>query len=310
MAELRCPRCGKASKGVCRACYLTGHPFTVDKKKYRLCGCGLAFFKGRWYDDPERLHQEVAKRSVRPPSGVKVKGMRVRHKSESGQSVYVAEVTATYKGKDFRETVSWEVRPETVKCEACRRQGSGYFEAVLQVREKGYEPDLDELMVAKAEAVRGGADYYLTSLDYARETVRNLMDAGFLVKESSKLYGQRDGRDVYRHWFSIKRPPYTAGDFIMAKGHPARVVELARTLKLFDLDTGKVKSGSLNQYADAKVIAKGSDVKRAQVTEVRPDGIQVMDSQDYDTHNLPLKKGLTQGQEVEYVRIAGKMYLL
>jgi NMD protein affecting ribosome stability and mRNA decay len=310
MDGLRCPVCGKSSEGVCVSCYLRDHPIAVKKQPLRECGCGLLFFKGRWYDDRKAMFRDFAQGSMKPPAGVEARVKSVDVSSKAGRTVLDAVVEGSYGGAVFEETLHWDVKPERVRCDVCRKLGSGYYEAVLQVRGESPVLDLDERQIGKVERVRGGLDYYLISLDYARAKAAELADGGYIIKKSSKIHGVKNGKTVYRHYFSVKKPPFAAGYFIEHKGKPMRVVELGKTVKLADLETGKVKSASLHQLEDAKVLAQPRDVRKAMVTEVRPDGMQVMDEDGYETHQLPLKQGLTAGQGIEYVRIRKRMYVL
>ncbi len=310
MADLPCPSCGRPSGGVCPECYVKKHPFRVKPDSYRVCECGLMFFKGKWYDDRMKLFHDVAEKSIHPPEGVRVRRLRVRAEEKAGSMLFDVEVKASYKRVPFEDRLHWEVRPERTVCEECRRLGSGYYEAVMQVRDMGLRPEWDRRKLAKLEKVRGGYDAYLTSLEYARTMVSDFISRGYLVKESSKLFGKRNGRDVYRHYFSVKHPSFGEGDFIRFKGRPFRVSELGRTVKLLDIESGKVKSASLHQLEDSEVLAGASGVRSALVTEIRPDGMQLLDQKSFETRQAPLKEGLSQGDEVEYLLLDGRVYVL
>jgi hypothetical protein len=67
---------------------------------------------------------------------------------------------------------------------------------------------------------------------------------------------------------------------------------------------------TMHRLADAKVIGRKEDVRQAHVTAVRQDGMQIMDSADCETHDIPLKEFAEQGEELEYVRLGGKIILL
>lgn len=307
---MSCPKCGAPSAGVCPRCYIEDHPLAVNPLPFKECGCGIAFFKGRWYEDVDELYLDYAGKSIRAPQDVEVKVTDVKAARKSGSVILDVKVDGEYKDYRFKRTLKLTVKPKKSTCDTCRKLGSGYFEAVLQVRGKVKNLDLEDRQLAKVERVRGGFDYYLISLDYARAKVSELISRGHLVKDSSKLYGKHKGKPLYRHYYSIKKPAFDVGYFIEHKGKVMRVAELGKTVKLVDLSSGKLTSATLHKLEDAPVLANPSDVKKAFVTEVRPDGIQILDEGGCETHQVPLKKDIIAGQDVDYVRMNGRIYLL
>jgi NMD protein affecting ribosome stability and mRNA decay len=147
-------------------------------------------------------------------------------------------------------------------------------------------------------------------MDYARQRVSELIDKGYMVVQSTKLHGKKNGKDIFRFYYSIKRPKFEAGDFIDYKDKIFRVRELAKNVKLNDLSGSRHTSASTHQLQDVKVAAKSSQVRKAIVTGLRPDGMQIMDCESCATHELPVKEGLKQGDELEYISIGAKVYLL
>ncbi|MBU0762292.1 MAG: 60S ribosomal export protein NMD3, partial [Candidatus Altiarchaeota archaeon] len=156
MVELPCPLCGKPSNGVCPSCFLKKHPLKVVREVFRECECGLTFFKGRWFRDRYEMVSEIAAKSIVAPDDVKIHVKDVEFKEERGELFIKANLRGYYKGIGFEDTLNWSVRPEKTKCENCKRQGSGYYEAVLQIRGGGIELGLDPKQVASVDEVRGG----------------------------------------------------------------------------------------------------------------------------------------------------------
>jgi NMD protein affecting ribosome stability and mRNA decay len=309
MADLQCPKCGKPSRGVCAECHVKANPLAVKLETFRECQCGLTFFKGKWHESRDEMLQELAKKSIVHPSGFKLRILDVRSKVEVGKVFMDVDVEGSHAGSFFKRTVSWSLKPEKVKCDLCSKIGSGYYEATLQVR-SDLDLDLDERQVAGIERTRGGLDYQIISADYAQGKVSDLISKGFLIVQSTTLFGKKNGKDTFRFYYSIKRPPFAVGDFIEHKGAVVRVRELAKQVKLVHIPSGKHTSATVNQLQDEKVLARSSDVRTAMVTSISPRGMQVMDTVDCHTHELPLREGVTQGQLLEYVKIGGKLLLL
>ncbi|MFH1055969.1 MAG: NMD3-related protein [Candidatus Altiarchaeota archaeon] len=310
MADLRCPVCGRPSCGLCAECYLKDHPIAVKPEPYKECGCGGVLFKGKWFTDKDEMIRQLAERSIRPPSGVRTRIEGVKSEEKAGKLTVQVDVVATCEKASSRQDISFDVWPERVTCDTCKKLSSGYYEAVLQVRDSDIDLNLDGDQVSNVEKVRGGFDYYLTSVNYAREKVTSLFNKGYFVKDSSKLFGRKGDKVLYRHYFSIKHPQFRKGDFIEHKGKLLQVRDVGRSVKLTDVESGKHESATLNQLEDAPVIAKSPEVKTAIITEVRPDGIQIMNSQDCSIHELPRRDGVEQGQEVKYIHVRGRRYLL
>ncbi|MAF51080.1 MAG: hypothetical protein CMH64_03220 [Nanoarchaeota archaeon] len=93
-------------------------------------------------------------------------------------------------------------------CNNCKRSGGKYFEAKLQIRPKDekileyvkeYCDGRKNLFISKIEEIKQGYDLYMNSQKETR-SLGNLLRKRFNgeVKESKKLFGRKDGRDVYR----------------------------------------------------------------------------------------------------------------
>ncbi len=312
MADVPCPRCGRPSSGsgVCAACFVADHPIQVKQESFRECGCGLTFFKGRLYEEKDPMFRELAVKSLVPPAGSRLAVTDVRWDYQGGFARLDADVDIHYGLARFRHNVRWEVRPERMKCDSCTKQGSGYYEAILQVRDKTVDLGLDEKQVADVESTRGGYDIYMYSMDYARERVSALINKGYLVKQSTKLFGKKNGRDVFRFYYSVKAPEFGVGDFIEYEGVLMRVRELGKDVKLSELASMKSRSVSMHRLEHAVLKAKSAEVRKAIVTGVRPDGMQVMDANEGHTWDVRPKGGLRHGDGVEYVKIDHRIYLL
>lgn len=310
MSELLCPKCGRPSTGVCASCFIAEHPIAVKPETFRECECGLTFFKGKWYEDRQEMLGELVSKSIKPPSGVQARVSDFKSDVQGGMVRFDADIDITHARTRFAQNLKWEIRPGKIKCNTCTKQGSGYYEAILQVRDDTVELELDEKQVADVMRTRGGFDYYMISMDYARGKVSDLINRGYLVKQSTKLYGKKNGKDVFRFYYSIKKAAFGPGDFLQYDGMILRVREVGKNVKLTELPYDKPKGITMHRLEDAVVVAGQSDVRKAIITGVRPDGLQVMDADEGHTWEVPPKEGAKHGDEVEYVKIKGKIYIL
>jgi len=303
--------CGKPTGGVCAECYIRDNPITIKPETYKECArCNKYVFKGVDYTDHELLMPQVASKSIRPPGGAKIAIKSVTSSRGQGKETIEAEVDLTYNRLTTSQKIKWDLWPEKFTCEACKKIGSGYYEAVIQLRDGELRLNLDEKEIADLEKVRGGLDVHMISLAYTQGKVSELINKGYLVEKSSKLFTKKSGKEIYRNYFSVKHPAYYAGDFIEYDDRTLRVDTMGKMVRVTDIATGKTTSYTSHKLEDAKVIAKSDKVKDAIVTEVRPDGMQLMDSVDCSTYEVKAKPDHTQGQEVKYIKIKDKVYLL
>jgi len=309
MSSLKCPKCGVPSTGLCPKCYIADHPIGVKPLKIIECTCGMVCFQGTWTRDRKQALKTLVEKSIKPPSEINAYVGHVDWEEEAGEMRLKAQITGRYKKQAFEDELKFSIRPKKTTCEACRKQGSGYFEAVLQIRDKDLFIKVDQEQLCGMTDVKGGHDIYLISHEYARLKTSELGEKGYLIKHSKKLFTKRDGKEVFRYYYSIKHPPFQVGEFLKVKNRIARVDELGRNSKLTDVRTGKKFNARMTHLLEAEKIATQLDVKTAIVTEIRPDGVQIMDEADYSTHELPHKEGLEPGQQVK-ILIVGKKYIL
>ena len=310
MAELLCPKCAKPSNGLCADCWIAKHPISVKVQSFKECECELGYFKGEWYRDFDEMIEEIVKKSLVPPENVRIKAESIDYKEKAGQIELSVKVSGTYNKKTFHSTVEWKIKAAKTKCEPCRKAGSGYYEAILQVRDKNLRLDIDDKQLTSINEVKGGYDMQIVSGEYAREKTNSLIEQGYLITASTTLFGQREGKDIYRFYYSIKHPPFYGGDIVLHKGRLMQVMELGKITKLRDLITNKITSASASRVAEAEIIAKKDNLRKAFITEIRPDGMQIMDEIDYKTHDIAPKDGLNASDKIEYIIYKNKVILI
>src|SRR5207247_664849 len=89
-------------------------------------------------------------------------------------------------------------------------------------------------------AVQGGLDFYVSTNALAKGLARDLAGAfGGTVTASPKLFGQRQGREVYRVTALVRLPAFQKGDVVRHKGAIAEVTSVRPFVVLRDLATGE-----------------------------------------------------------------------
>ncbi len=336
---MQCPDCGtqveELVEGSCPRCFPRRHdlarvPPTVD---VLLCASCNAAKRGKNWEEPQgRSRDEMVERAV-------VDHVQI-HKALSDTHVEVASSPQDDKNLAFDvmvEGVIGDVRLdalfETVArikqgaCTACSRQAGGYYNAVLQVRATDRDPTdeereeaggvvlrtIDELkengnansFITKQGKVRGGHDFFLSEVDVGKVVAKRVakrFDAS--VKESPKLVGRSEGKDVYRVTFLVRIPPYRSGDFVALKKDLYRVEDVnPRTLSMTALTTGRPTTVPRDQVLAKDVVAKKSDAKEMIVVSVVHDEALVLDPISNKTHELRLPPDFQYDLSIRTLRV-------
>jgi len=289
---------------------LEDKPIRLKGVQVGVCGCGRMFFQGVWWDDVVEVFRRVVSKCLVVPEGAKGGDVSVGDVEPDKKLEGSFSVGGVYDGESFRVDLIGEADVKSKTCPDCGRKTGGYFEAVLQFRGIDEDFGVDENYVLKAEAVRGGVDYYLTSLHHAKKVVEKFRKKGYGIVESSKICGIREGKTIYRLYYSIKRPKVSAGDFIELDDEVYHVLDAGKRIRLLNLSTRAKKNLSAQAAGKARICARSGDVFGAVVSSVRPGEVEVLSLSSYKTFRIPVKEKLRHGEEVEVVEVGGKAYLV
>ena len=226
---MECGRQGPTYGGLCRTCYAERHPLITPPERMDLLQCvhcGKVKTARGWESLPleEAFDGAVAEASRLTEA---VSRARFTHKThhEDERNVLLS-VRATLRVEDFDVVRDFEtrLRIQGATCPTCSRQRGSYFEAILQLRSTvgSVGEELAEAIsrtvedavsgapgafVTKVEKVRGGYDYYLSSGALAKAIAKTLRaEYGAETKASPKVYGQREGKELYRVSYLVRVP--------------------------------------------------------------------------------------------------------
>lgn len=308
-----CPRCGKRSRGICVNCFLEENPIKLKKIEIPLCSCGAYYYRGQWNTDLKGFLMDIIKRNLILPSEICLDNIKVIPKIEKGNISARIHLSGEYKGEKFIKEIETNIKTEAVKCKKCSRLSSCYYEAILQFRGISDPKSLvDQEFISGIKRVQGGTNIYITSSKYARQIGSKLNRRGFFVKESAKLMGRRGGRDLYRIYISIKSPEFEVGDFLGYKKKIVQILEIGKIVMCRDILNRKKLALPLPVLKNARIIARKSDVRKAIVSAVRPDEIQVLDLETGNTYEIPgIFENLKQGKDIGILRLGrGEIYIV
>jgi len=216
------------------------------------------------------------------------------------------DVHVRFRGLERVVPVDLTVRILHRTCPECSRRSGHYYTALIQLRgpEEGSRRSaaelrerLQEIWDATIPSARAdwrahhswterrpeGWDHYYTETLAARGVARLFKDRfGAQVKESATLYGQKDGRELYRVTFAVRLPVHLPGDYYVDKG---RLFRLERPSSRGGFDVTSAASGATELWPtvtleNARWVG-GPEKKMAVPVRTAPDG--VVEGQHPDT---------------------------
>jgi len=230
---VECGREGPTVDGLCASCFRKRNPLlrAPDAIDAAVCAdCGRIEMESGW----ARVDLEVAipriLRSKVPvdPRATRVTFTHVARREDEQNLALTVKAAGRIQDLEIVESFHTRLRLKRGLCPSCNRRRSNYYEAILLVRAEErpltreerdrlvafVEAEVarrsgkgEEVFISKIEAVRGGADVYLSSNSTARTIARELADAFHgSVGASPTLFGRKNGKDLYRVTYLVRIP--------------------------------------------------------------------------------------------------------
>ena len=172
----------------------------------------------------------------------------------------------------FEIPITIKVNLVPVQCLMCSRKSGGYYEAVIQVRDIScdilslVDRILDKIFaltgkdyITRIDNTDSGIDIYLISAKQASAYEKEFREHGFSIKRSSKLVGMKDGKDLYRHFLSVRAPKFREDDIIEYNGNFIRILKIGRTVEYIPLEGKRKKNIKILDIESIEPAAKGTD---------------------------------------------------
>lgn len=270
-----CPKCGKKTDelfdSLCRACFTKGVKLIDTEKlaipiRVNVCEICGGYFKdkgaGKERTSIEEVVTDAIRKDIRERYGhecnVRVEVLGGNELKDTENRVIVSlRVKAEIKGVEIEEMGEIAVNLKRGTCERCSRITGGYYAGIVQIRADDRIPADEELTMAEEIAYSGlgdadfisketklkeGLDIYVSSMECGRRISRQIvkkLGGGF--SESRKLYGRKDGRNVYRVSFSVRLPAFTEGEKVEIGDKVFSVVKVRKEkgIACVDVNTGE-----------------------------------------------------------------------
>ncbi|WP_370575534.1 60S ribosomal export protein NMD3 [Methanomethylovorans sp.] len=340
-----CPKCGNDTSvllsGVCRECFFQNFALAQLPQviQARICAsCGARFTRGRWTDE-DNIGTIVLKTiednlSIHEAAEDVEVCINPRQLTPHMYKVEV-EVVAAIQGERVTSDLSSEIRIIRESCEMCSRMSGGYFEGILQIRATERIPTENEIetclrivdmtidrMRAKGDRLafitdtirsKEGLDLYIGSVNSGRHICKAIIEElGGTFSESPSLFGQKDGKEVYRITFSMRLPRFTPGDIITIGNRKIVVKHMEKKLTGTDLTDSSRFIATEDDIALAKHVGHVRDAVNAVLVSEEEHELMILDPFTFRTVNIKKPAGfsLMEDEEIPVIRIEDALFLL
>jgi len=246
-----CVECGAEGptyQGLCARCFPKRHPVLrpPDLLDLERCtSCGSFRVGSGWSKVDRELALTALLREAVPvlPPWERVSFTQVAREEDPNNLALTVKALGRFEDLQSVQDFRVRVRIKPSLCDTCQKQRSRYYEGVLQVRGDGRELTPAEVravrtfvtarvdragdtdsFVSRIEEVHGGLDFYVSANALGKALARDLSESyGGTVSSSPKLYGQKQGREVYRVTSLVRLGPFHVGDVGRHKGALAEV---------------------------------------------------------------------------------------
>ena len=329
-----CVECGREDEligSLCKECYSKRHAKVSlpDHVDVTLCAhCSSMQTDHGWHDvgSVREAAEAAIEHALTASKDAKVSSISLRLVEQDERNIE-ADVTVALssEGVNLERRLSTVIRIKTGSCTECSKQQGRYYESILQVRGPGRDLDGEmersveklvkdrvasmrktnrEVFVSKVDHVKGGLDFYFSTIPAAKGIAREFQESMCAeYKESSSLWGRRDGRDVYRVTFLVRLPGFERGDIIEFESHAYFVKGLSRgVVHAIDLVTGESRSIKPRTAEECSLEQSKARIQRAVVLMENKGEMQVLDPETMQVLDVKLPPGFQR--KGEQVRVA------
>lgn len=265
-----CPKCGKKTDelfdSLCKECFTKDiRLIEAEELEIRVSVCENCggYFKGKGKERTsiEEVVVDSVRKEIRKRYGyeckVEVAGLGKEIKADENRASVSLDVKAEIKGVEIEERREVEVTFKKETCDRCSKIAGGYYAGIVQIRAEDRIPTDEELAMAEEIAysslgeedfvseertLKEGLDIYVSSMDCGRRISRWIVKKlGGSFSESRKLYGRKDGRNVYRVSFSVRLPGFGEGTLLEIEDKVVSVEKVikGKGMECVDMTTGE-----------------------------------------------------------------------
>ncbi|MFP4655427.1 MAG: 60S ribosomal export protein NMD3 [Methanohalobium sp.] len=316
MSLILCPKCGNETdvlyENVCKSCFfdqfqLAKLPHVIHVK---FCSkCGSVYYQGVW-SDVDNLEETIIRL---------VEDELMIHEYASNLDIYFEPqqltpymflvrvgIDARVNDLPVNQELETEVRIGRESCDRCSRISGGYFEGIVQIRSTNRVPDKSEIeecmritndvvnrmyekgerfaFISKSVESKHGIDLYIGSSNTARQICKQIeSELGGKFTESPTLFGQKDGKDIYRVTYSMRLPEFKPGDIIEYKGRIIEIKNIGKRITGIDLSDGTRFAENHGKMNGAVLVTNRDNTLTAVLVSEDEKDVMVLDPETYKT---------------------------
>ena len=265
--------------------------------------CSSFLIGERWMEmnSVKDAADNLLRSSLSTPEGVAVAAFDVAL-DEKDERTFEATVTLelVVGGHQFQRQLMSTVRVRRASCTECSKQKGSYFEAIIQVRGDSRALDADgmegiqrivharidairadarEVFISRAERVKGGLDFYISTIQSARIVARELQELySAEYGESPSLWGRKGGQEVHRVTFLVRLPSFRPGDIITCGSKDYLVRGMAKgAIRCLELRTGEEQRMKHKDLEGCTLACTASSIVNAVVLVDTDTELQLLD---------------------------------
>jgi len=233
-----CVECGTEGpvyEGLCAKCFRKGYPVVqpIELLDVARCeSCGSYRLRSGWSKVDRELALPQILREAMPPLAPyeRVGFTQVTRDEDANNLALTVKAVGRFQDLAVLQDFHVRVRIKPSLCDSCQKQRGRYYEGILQVRGEDRE-----LTPREVGAVR---TFVTTRVDRS-EGAATFVSFGGTVSASPKLFGQKQGKEVYRVTALVRLAAFQKGDVVRHKGSLAEVTSIRPFVVLRDLVTGE-----------------------------------------------------------------------
>ena len=338
-----CVECGREDEligSLCKECYSKKHSLVslADHVDLALCAhCSSMETKKGWEDvgSVREAVEAAVRQALELSKGARVTDLKVQISQKDERNLQAdVDVLLSIDGEEFERKLGTIVRLKRGSCPECSKKQGRYYEAILQVRGRGRnleertEKEVErlvkdrvasmrkssrEVFLSKVERVKGGLDFFFSTIPAARALAReieNSMCAEY--KESSSLWGKRDGKEIYRMTFMVRFFGFSPGDVIEHDSKLYYVNGMSRGMvRVVDIVKGEEHSIRVKEPGECSLVKPKSAILKSVVVSEGESELQVLDPETMKTLDVRKPPGFVRkGEQVRLVKTNAGAFVL
>lgn len=312
----KCPICGKNKKefidDICSECYAKKNSLIESFKDVKIEYCSICNrYKHKGTFSKKDIKQ-IVKSFINFSKDAKISSFEVNLEEKE----ITIKVKGNFKGYKKSEEYVIPYINQSLTCKSCGKQGSQYFEGILQIRGKKIMEVVNKYILDqiknkknvfcnKMVETKHGIDYFLTDKNYIQELARKIHNEfGIELKVNAQLFSRnkQTSKDLFRVNALVKLPEFIKGDILKIDEKLIMVESIkGKTIIGKDIETKKKYKSNVKEYK-----TNSYETFNTEVIQDKPK-VMILHPKTYQPVELNIK-GKT-GDKIKVILINNKLFI-